>query len=498
MGKPNKPKREIIRSLRRVQRLAASKAAMKHAMAMNQPVIVSKLNLRTLVNQQVVTAEQASAIYGIIVRRNRSKVGRLLIQDIIAAGVNPSNMEAVLKAIGQKAEKKPMVRVMVKGLGSNPSGMGPKVVKPLVGGGHGGVRAGGFAVGRGLGQNVSMCSIGYDDVKNASGGLLGGTDIAQFIDGTGGHINLTETKNTFKKLKPKSSSKVDLYMELAGKIYLRFKSADHDEIKYSKSSVLLGGDDPKDDYVFQYKMLNPATYLIALYVIHLALKETWDEGDAIKAECLRERIEAYYPEHKDYLNQITLQIEDMDPRQFLENNRDRIRNSNIIDAPLGFERMDVPEYFIEEMRKDLQMQYNLMVFIKEEVIDKIYNSDGKKKTKKDKLNSWNWGNVAAAMSENRLFLKNPRNYKNSYLISGTYFARCIFPFLPVQFTKDRIKGETEAELKEAKDRLLKSIKTQVDNHEEESLDKDTIAYEHMQYIKVRLDMFGLYKPNLAE
>ena len=319
-------------------------------------------------------------------------------------------------------------------------------------------------------------------VKGARRFLATSTDVERYITDTSDDMDVDEVKDDFSELKLKSSDKADLYMELADRFYMYFKSAAYPEIHYTKTCIRIDGEDPEDSYIFQFNMLDPGAYLVSLYVLHLALKEKWDEGDDVKAQRLRERIEEVYPEHSSYLARITHDIEEMSSERFMEKYKNTMMGNDIKRPDEKFlVRKDLSYFLVAKLRDDRDMQYNLLYSVAHEIIDRIYNTDGL-----DEESKWNWALVRRAMLKNGLLIvKDISEYK---------FAQCIYTCLPKKFIDDYM---SDIEDKEAgRKRLIYAIKQQVYKHDDDMKKGEAekaIVYKKIQEIVELFNSRGLYR-----
>ena len=347
---------------------------------------------------------------------------------------------------------------------------------------HGGLRHGGGIQAIGY-SPVCCCSVVNGRiVKGARRFLETSTDVVRYIDDTSDDMDVDEVKDDFSELKLKSSDKADLYMELADRFYMYFKSAAYPEIHYTKTCIRIDGEDPEDSYIFQFNMLDPGAYLVSLYVLHLALKDKWDEGDDVKAQRLRERIEEVYPEHSCYLVRITHDIEEMSSERFMEKYKNTMMGNDIKRPDEGFlVRTDLSYFLVAKWHADRDMQYNLLYSVAHEIIDRIYNTD-----RLDKKSKWNWALVRRAMLKNGLLTDND--------ISEYKFAQCIYTCLPKKFIDDYMKKAKDKDA--AKQNLILAIRQQVSTHDKDMKKGEAekaIAYKKIQEIVELFNSRGLYR-----
>lgn len=408
---------------------------------------------------------------------------------------------------------------------------GIEITETLGGGGYGssgaygGIRGGRAGIHGGLRgrrnfEGLNPCNVCYSAldgrrVRGARNLISEKTDFGEYIGTSSKDVDIDVVKKDFKELKLKSETKPELYMELADRFYFRFKSAVYPEIHYTKTCIRIDSEDPDDFYAFQFNMVDPGAFLVSLYVLHLALKDKWDEGDDMKAQRLRERIDEVYPEHTSFLARITCEIEEMSSERFLEEHQDVMKNydcktgkgakevsdddKKAIDedkkASLGIEdrdmkakepdedfllKEDLPTHFSAEMRKNRKKQFNLQYCIGHEILDMIHP-----KKKMAKNQKWNWALVMFAMIDNGLLINES--------IKESEFADCIYHFLPLWYIEEKLENKEDEE--KGKANIRASIKQQVYNHKDDRKISKSMAAsvrERIDKIKKLLSSRGLY------
>lgn len=328
---------------------------------------------------------------------------------------------------------------------------------------------------------VCRSAIDGQTVMGAAGSLRENTEVTRYIDTASEELPLADVKNDFKELKLKSNSKAGLYIELASRLYLRFKSSSFDEIHYKKTGIRIDSEDPEDSYLFQFGMLDPGIFLMTLYALHTTLMEKWDKGDGIKAQRLMERIEEAYPEHASYLANFNRDIKKKEMECFVEHLQQKMSVSDFTCLYDNQPLVNLPVEFLHELRVDKDMQYKLRFLIDNQILGRIYDKKPKDSQK------WNWGFVKIALFRNGLLIDNS--------ISPDSFAANMFLFLPQKFIDKKLANQKDKE--KGKKNFVSSIKQQVYNHDDdlkkEPKTKDA-AERNVAEIVELLNKYDLHKP----